>query len=308
MLDNRKPSGTDEFVYAPMLPEYKEWVSFMNWMYENKILHPNFATMETQEYNAKFADGSFCIMMESPTTALALADPDDPDRPYKDYIDVIRPFEVCGETRKLPMMQRTGGSRGPVVISKESENKEAAIKAMDWLYGEEGHSIMTKGIEGEHWVADETFPAGFKVIGYQTQYQEKLLGAEAAAALPRDRQDLGIMNWWLSMVIPAFDRFAYQQKLPEETEQAMFISDIYDEFNEKGYTMEADPVISIPKDDRSRIAQIETPLKTYLSENVMKFIMGQRPMSEWDAFLNELKEMNCDELVKAYNDNRIKSE
>ncbi len=39
-----------------------------------------------------------------------------------------------------------------------------------------------------------------------------------------------------------------------------------------------------------------------LMKNIIKFIEGQRDMSEWDSFIKEAKDKDLDKVVKAYND------
>jgi hypothetical protein len=179
------------------------------------------------------------------------------------------------------------------------------MQAADWLYGDEGHVLMTRGEEGTHWVPDDTYPVGFRIIGYQISYIDKLFGSEANKKLPRAVQDLGIRNSWLVMINDASDRFGTYNRMPGEERNTFYVSNIYKEFIENGYTIGADPVVTIPKSERTEVANIETPLKTYLTENVIKFIMDKRPMEEWEAFLGELQGMRADALVDAYNRNYI---
>ena len=49
------------------------------------------------------------------------------------------------------------------------------------------------------------------------------------------------------------------------------------------------------------IAISKTPMSTYLSEERIKFITGERPMDEWDAFVEEYKSMgNVEEVLSVY--------
>ena len=44
-------------------------------------------------------------------------------------------------------------------------------------------------------------------------------------------------------------------------------------------------------------------LNTYVEENLMKFIIGQRPLSEWDSFQAELADLPIEDLLKIYEAN-----
>lgn len=44
------------------------------------------------------------------------------------------------------------------------------------------------------------------------------------------------------------------------------------------------------------------PITTYLNEMMTKFIMGQTPMSEYDKFVDTIKSMGIDQMVKIHED------
>lgn len=45
-----------------------------------------------------------------------------------------------------------------------------------------------------------------------------------------------------------------------------------------------------------------SPISTYVSEQVPLFVVGERDMSEWDAFLEEIRSMgNIDAVIEVYN-------
>ena len=41
-------------------------------------------------------------------------------------------------------------------------------------------------------------------------------------------------------------------------------------------------------------------LINYNDEQLSKFLLGQRPLGEWDAFQRELREMHVDELIAVF--------
>ena len=44
-----------------------------------------------------------------------------------------------------------------------------------------------------------------------------------------------------------------------------------------------------------------TALKDHVNQQSLRFILGQRPLSEWDAYVSELKGKNMDQLVDVHN-------
>jgi hypothetical protein len=51
------------------------------------------------------------------------------------------------------------------------------------------------------------------------------------------------------------------------------------------------PVIRLSKEDEAKKAQIMTAVQTYMDENIYKFLLGERDLSEWDAFKKELSDI-----------------
>ncbi len=45
----------------------------------------------------------------------------------------------------------------------------------------------------------------------------------------------------------------------------------------------------------------QSALNDSVTQNTAAFILGKRPMSEWDAWMTELKGLNVDQYVDTYN-------
>ncbi len=53
-------------------------------------------------------------------------------------------------------------------------------------------------------------------------------------------------------------------------------------------------------DDTEKISQYSTQISTFVEEQLQKFILGQRPLSEWDAFQKELQKYPIKDLLAIY--------
>ena len=45
----------------------------------------------------------------------------------------------------------------------------------------------------------------------------------------------------------------------------------------------------------------ETPLTDFVTQNALKFILGQRDFGQWDAYVNELKGKNMTQYIDVVN-------
>ena len=51
-----------------------------------------------------------------------------------------------------------------------------------------------------------------------------------------------------------------------------------------------------------KIAELNTSILPFVEENISKFLLGTKPMSEWDAFQAELAKLPIDELLAVYDE------
>jgi putative aldouronate transport system substrate-binding protein len=58
-------------------------------------------------------------------------------------------------------------------------------------------------------------------------------------------------------------------------------------------------------DANDEISKIMTPINTYISEQELKFISGQRPMSEWNDYIAQIGKMgDIQKVIGYYNSGR----
>ena len=58
--------------------------------------------------------------------------------------------------------------------------------------------------------------------------------------------------------------------------------------------------LSLNTEESQVVAQYATDLATYISEVIPKFVTGEKPLSDWDAFMNDVNSMHVEELTAVY--------
>jgi len=253
--------------------------------------------MSQQELFAGYADGSFPLMIEQH----GLHDKLNPEHDSNREIKYIYPPKIDGiQFRQTKSYHVNIGYRWPVVINQKSKHIDDIVRAMNFVYSDEGIEMFSLGAEGLTFERDDKTPSGYRLDYVQSVWTRKEDGTfpEGMKML----EDYGCNSWWLMGVSNESDRFGFKEYKEGENEEALFIPNIINSNIELGLVVETDPFINFNKEEKDTIAEISTPLGTYESENVLKFIYGQRPMSEWDDFINGLKKLKCEELAKIYND------
>ncbi|WP_227718490.1 hypothetical protein [Streptococcus pneumoniae] len=97
-----------------------------------------------------------------------------------------------------------------------------------------------------------------------------------------------------------------QTKLDIEAQPGTFPKVMYDQVDkikkDLGGFRPDTPVLSFTTEELDVLTKSEAGLNTFFDENIIKFIEGQRDMSEWDSFINEAKSKDLDKVTKVYND------
>ncbi|MBQ6846210.1 MAG: hypothetical protein IJO61_03680, partial [Oscillospiraceae bacterium] len=66
-------------------------------------------------------------------------------------------------------------------------------------------------------------------------------------------------------------------------------------------------IMAFEGDLQDEFAEISTEIRGYSEEMLSKFILGQIPMSDWDSYVQGLRDRNVDRLLELYTEqyNRI---
>jgi len=158
-----------------------------------------------------------------------------------------------------------------------------AMRYINWFYSDEGSEIVSWGKEGETYeVVDGKkhfiFPDGENnaqiLYGFQTIGSYLRIDPEAAESCMSEEQ-------------AATTDFALEHTHAD---------------------LEPTTYMSLSSAETEAVADYNTSLSTFVQENIQKFILGQRPLSEWDEFQAELANLPVDDVLAIYEAayNRIK--
>ena len=152
-----------------------------------------------------------------------------------------------------------------------------AARYVNWFYTDEAAELVPWGKEGETYTTDA-----------ETGKKSYILTGEENAQLKYGLQTIG-----------AYCRIAPDSIDACISEEQAAVTDML--INEHTYE-HLDPTmyIEFSEDDANKVAELNTAIRTVVTENVSKFITGKRPMSEWDAFRAELDTLPIDELLSIY--------
>lgn len=132
----------------------REYMKWLNRMYAEGILDPDFATQTHEDYNAKIGAGQVVSTM---ATDWSYVDGETILRADGKYDKTFAPLPLTmTEDMKAPSLQYQGLTTGwGVGITTSCKDPVAAIKYIDFLASDEGQVLTHWGIEGVNYQVDE---------------------------------------------------------------------------------------------------------------------------------------------------------
>ncbi len=274
-----------EVKFSMFHPSFKDYIALMQSWFEEGLIDPEFATSNRELITAKWINnelGSQYMSVGGGLGAIIAAG-----------TEVIPDFDLVGAP--YPVLKRGDPYqlgfnlfavfRGGTFISTQSDNPEAATKFMDFLYSDEGIRIWAFGEEGNT----------YNIVDGKPVFTEKIL--KPASGTPQDAwQRISPAN---GMYIGGImDSGAWKQAVLARPQQVAA-------FETWGRTTgpvdRALPIsLTIPEDIKSRVATTMNDLETYLDEVIVKLIMGEIPIEDYDKTVERFRDLGVDEVVAAY--------
>jgi len=270
-----------KYVYTGATDLYKQVLQYLNTLVSEKLLDPESFTQPDDAAKEKFASGKSFMISANAQELIA----------YRQDIAKIAGATVA----KIPVpMGPLGNAKigvrteNGVMISskaKDSKNFVAMMQFIDWLwYSDAGHMFTKWGVQGQTYtgsVDDGTFKLDPGV---------KWAGLNPGA--PKDLQvDYGYSN----------GVFAYGGS------KNMLNSQFSDEEKKFQDVMNTWTIRPVPPphpfspEEREQVTLWETAIKDHVNQQTLKFVLGQRPLTEWNAYVAELKGKNGDQYVDLAN-------
>ena len=279
-------STTSKYVYTGAMDQYKQMLQFLNTLFTEKLIDPESFTQPDDAAKQKFATGkSFVISANA--QELIVYRQDSAKLAGATVAKIPVPMGPLGNTK---MGVRTENGLMISAKAKDSKNFVAMMQFIDWLwYSDAGQLFAKWGIKDTTYngsVDDGTFKLVSNIdwAGLNPGAPKKL------------NADYGFSNGVFAY--GGSTKLLNSQFPPEELT-------FQDAMNSRK-ALPLPPPAPLSADDREQATLWQTSLKDFVNQQTLKFILGQRPLSQWDAYVSELKAHNSDQYIslvnKAYQD------
>lgn len=262
-----------EPVFFEMHPLYKEYLTYVSKLYNEELIDKEYFTQNRQQHYAKFAELKIGISGNAaPFTILK-------DDEYKDYESMTALTSEFSNVKQWESSQWVAEPK--FFVSAQTKYPEAIVRWVDYFYSEEGAIMGFFGPEkGEspgndcwEWNGDDTwslitpseFPSSWnyrlqKITPTNIPYRYP------ASFISKKKEVPGQQFWMDSM--------------KQEVEQ--YYTDLY-------------PRVYFTQSEQNKLTRLYADISNYIQEMNMKFITGIEPISNFNAYINNLRKIGGEE-------------
>jgi putative aldouronate transport system substrate-binding protein len=276
-------SDTSKFEYTGATDRYKQVLTYLNQLVSEKLLDPESFTQTDDQARAKFANGKSFVISASAQTLQNECKKDIAKIPGATVVKIPVPMGPIGAAK---MGIRT--ENGVMISAKAKDRKDfvALMQFVDWLwYSDAGQMFAKWGVQGTTYtgsVDDGTFKLADDVYW---------AGINAGKGTKNLQVVYGFFNGVFAY--GGSTKFLDTQFPPEELE--------FQKAMNARKVLPLAPPHPLDEGQREKATLMETKLKDYVNQQSLKFILGQRPLSEWDKYVTELKGLQMQDYVDMVN-------
>jgi len=269
--------------YGPYEPKFKDLVEYLNKLYAEKLLDPNY-----------LVDTTFKSLTEKVTTDVAGAwfgwagsymgnftQLMDGKHPTFKIEPVLPPKGPNGDQRHASFRWPAGGNG--IAVSSQTKYADEIIQWLDYQYSEEGITLNNFGVEGQ----------SYDVVDGQPKFKQEVTnpadGTSNTEVLLNHTVGGG---QWATVEDPR-----YSLQIREASGQTNNPQELYGPFNKFEYKM---PPLQLLPEENDIVVPIMADVTTYVNETINAFIMGKKPIADYDKFIAQLKSMKFEQALEQY--------
>ncbi|MER5177284.1 extracellular solute-binding protein [Streptomyces sp. NPDC002896] len=273
---------TKKFVFTGATDQYKKMLTFLHQMVSEKLIDPEGFTQSDDDAKKKLLNGNSFAISGNPQE-LVTYNTDIAKKIKGARMDLLPlPVGPAGEV--------LAGSRleNGIMINADALKRDdfvALMQFVDWLwYSDAGQEFTKWGVEGTTYnkagAGSYTLGKGVNFLNLNPDGGDKDL-----------QRDFGFTD----------GVFSYGGKWSLVSSSFTDAEKKFQESMANRKLLPIAPPHPLQATEQEQAALWETPLKAHVDQNTLKFILGKRPLSEWDKYVAELKAKNSDRLIDMHN-------
>ncbi len=254
----------------------RDMLEFMKKLYNEGLLDPEFITDTADSWTAKMTTDKSLVTFDW-IGRLDLFYNQVKDKNPEYDLRYANPVGPTGNIRTLPKIDASWS-----IAVANNENKEAALKLLDYLTSPSGAALMTLGVEGETFNFDDNGKPVYPELKDVPLVDIKVL---------EDRYGM-----WLEGAYLAPDRRSVYFNYTEREQEAQ------DKMLKANKFEPLDPVLNFTDDENAQIAEIQTSLSKAVEEFNTRYVLDKSyGESQWEAWKANAEKLGAGKLVEIHN-------
>jgi putative aldouronate transport system substrate-binding protein len=263
-------------VYNPTHPRYKEAITWLANAYKEKLWDQEFVTASTKQWEERLSSGAAGATHGNLARSDMFNAVGRKINPSYNMIGVTPPAGPRGERGYNTYSSTLPGY--VTAVTKGCKNVDAAMKYLDFWFSDEGSILSTMGIKG---------------VTYDVKDGKEVYIGEMAA--PDAGTNIGLWAKWginQQMFPRNYYPVYYDLVMGPNTKEAAKKAEAYfkDPF----------PPLSFTKEESARVKEIVAAVEPMANQYMDRMVMGELPLTQWDAFQTDMKKAGVDELNQIY--------
>jgi len=287
--------------YIPLDDDYRNYLTYMNKLYTEELLDADIFTQDTTAWYAKGADMKIGILTSGAPYQVVGTDITKAGQ-YEAFLLV----DQAGDT---PIASQSYAyTVGRVVFSSGCENLDVAVRLVDSLYENITSTMAFYGPMVGHKAYDdygEEYKMGFEVMyndqGVWSSYNNLLYNKDTDGTLwdYLNKNNPLTLNFITGVYcrMVEFNADPFANSIDYEASWRSSSRDNILPHIEYVY-----PTVYLDKESSEKVKEIYTILSDYVNTMEAKFITGAEPLSNYPAFVSELKNLGAEEFATIYLD------
>ena len=266
---------TGKVKYGPIEPQFKEYLATLNKWYKEGLIGNNSIISDSKVTDNNITSdlaGSFKGLDNAWDKYLKTLQEKNPNA---DFVPVPWPATVDGKVYTDRTELQSHINKETTIITTSCEYPEVAATLIDYMYSDEGSFLLSWGIEG----------VNFDYVDGKPVFREYDGETDSLAAYVRPHLSLPKFGY-VEAHIAAFS----EQRITADRVWAQASSDLI-----------IPKMISFTVEENNKI--IDYSEGTDTQSMIAKFIMGEEPLSNFDAYVETMKKKhNVEEIIQIYQD------
>jgi putative aldouronate transport system substrate-binding protein len=292
------------YVFGPLSDNYRAALTLLNRMYTERLLDPESFTDNTDALNRKALNGDIFIRLgqwfngiddwnnntEVKVNWALILSPTDPAYGM--------PWQGVTNVNEYTVSHNGEGT----YIKAGARNLDTLLKIGDMSYDPETIRLISWGLEGQTYT--------LKSDGTPT-FMDVIRNSEKGFWAAGDDWGMRSSNSFRPGLQGPIDTRAFIDCAPAENAiiNGRFVQTPYETaFPDQPWPTspwispsQLAPPIAFNPDENNANSSIMTAVDTYVTEETMKFITGERNFNQWDAFVAQIRNLNVQTVLDMYN-------